>query len=117
MRTVTLLCLSLASGLSGLSGVASAQVDAKTQRAWKAKCSACHGEDGKGQTDAGKKVGVSDMSQAAWQKKTTDEQMKTAITKGIKEKRDGRDVEMAAFPELKAADVDALVKLVRSYSK
>ena len=100
-----------------LAASAFAQADPKTQRAWKGKCAACHGDDGKGQTDAGKKLGVSDMSQSVWQKKLTDEQMKTAITKGIKEKRDGKDVEMAAFPDLPPAQVDALVKLVRSFGK
>ena len=103
--TVILACLFSCS-------MAFAQVDAKTQRAWKAKCAACHGDDGKGQTDAGKKLGVSDMTQAAWQKQVTDEQMKTAITKGVRAKRDGKDVEMAAFPEL-VPQVDALVKLIR----
>ncbi len=94
-----------------------AQVDAKTQRTWKAKCVACHGEDGKGQTDAGKKLGLADMSQAAWQKKITDEKMKDAIAKGIKEKRDGKDVEMAAFPDLKPEQVEGLIKLIRGLAK
>ena len=93
---VVLSCLLSSLALSP--SVASAQVDAKTQRAWKAKCSACHGDDGKGQTDAGKKLGVSDMSQAVWQKKLSDAQLTTAITQGVKEKRDGKDLEMAAFP-------------------
>ena len=99
------------------SAVALAQVDAKTQRAWKAKCSACHGDDGKGQTDAGKKLGVADMSQAAWQSHLTDEQMKSAVTKGVKEKRGGKDVEMAAIPDLQPAQVDALVKYVRGLAR
>lgn len=100
-----------------LSSAAHAQVDAKTQRAWKAKCAACHGEDGKGQTDAGKKMGVADMSQAAWQKKVTDEQIKASMTKGVKIKHAGQDVEMPAFPDLKPEQIDALTKLIRGLAK
>ncbi len=111
MRTSITLCLLL------LSTSSFAQSDPKTLRAWKAKCAACHGEDGKAQTDAGKKLGVSDMTQAAWQKRFSDDQMKSAITKGVKEKRDGKDVEMAAFPDLKPDQVDALVKHVRGLAK
>jgi mono/diheme cytochrome c family protein len=103
--------------LSLLSATAFAQIDAKTTRAWKAKCSACHGDDGKGATDAGKKMGVTDMTVAAWQKALTDAQMKTAITKGIKETRAGKAVEMPAFADLAPDQVDALVKLVRGLAK
>jgi mono/diheme cytochrome c family protein len=108
--SILLTCLALALP-------SAAHADAKTQRHWKAKCAACHGDDGKGQTDAGKKLGVSDMSQAAWQKKLTDDQMKTSIGKGIKEKRAGKDVEMPAFPDLQPAEVDALVAMVRGFGK
>jgi mono/diheme cytochrome c family protein len=99
------------------STVSFAQVDARTQRAWKAKCAACHGEDGRGQTQAGKMLGVSDMTQAAWQKQLTDDQIKTAMTKGVKTKRNGKDVEMPAVPDLKPEQLDALTKLVRGLAK
>jgi cytochrome c len=107
----------IALAVLSLSSLAFADADPKTQRAWKAKCAACHGEDGKGQTDAGKKLGVTDMTTAAWQKRVTDDQIKTAMTKGVKEKRDGKDVEMPGFPDLKPEVVDGLVKLVRGFAK
>jgi hypothetical protein len=99
------------------SPLAFADADPRTQRAWKAKCAPCHGDDGKGQTEAGKKMGVTDMTTAAWQKRLTDDQIKAAMTKGVKEKRDGKDVEMPAVPDLKPEVVDALTKLVRGFGK
>ncbi len=108
MRTV--LTLSLLLTISLPAGTALAQVDAKTQRAWKAKCSACHGEDGKGQTDAGKKLGVTDMTVAAWQKNVTDAQIKESMEKGVKDK-------MPAITDLQPGQADALVKFVRGLAK
>ena len=48
----------------------SAFADAKkTERAWKAKCAACHGAGGKGDTDKGKALKIEDMTTAAFQAK------------------------------------------------
>ena len=46
---------------------ARAEVDKKIERTWKGKCAACHGADGKGQTDQGKKLGVKDYTAPEWQ--------------------------------------------------
>src|SRR5215471_10563737 len=56
-----------------------AETDKKTLRTWKAKCSSCHGEDGKGATEQGKKMGVRDMTTADFAKET-DAKMKDAIS-------------------------------------
>src|SRR5262245_27465120 len=81
-RTITL-CLTLA--FAGLAArPAAAEVDKKTVRTWKAKCSSCHGEDGKGQTEQGKKMGIRDMSSPAFTKDMTDAKMKDAILNGVK---------------------------------
>src|SRR3954465_4773377 len=58
MRTVTKLLL------LGFLWAASArgEADPKAARAWKAKCASCHGADGAGQTDQGKKLKVDDMT-------------------------------------------------------
>ena len=47
---------------------AHAEVDKKTERTWKAKCASCHGANGKGQTDQGKKMGIADYTAADRQK-------------------------------------------------
>jgi mono/diheme cytochrome c family protein len=88
--------------------------DPRTLRLWKAKCASCHGEDGKAATDQGKKSGTTDITGAEWQKKFTDDQIKAATVKGIKEKRNGKDVEMPEFKDLRPEQLDALVKHIRS---
>ncbi|MBI3183946.1 MAG: cytochrome c [Myxococcales bacterium] len=97
-------------------GAAHAQPkDKKLDRLWKAKCSSCHGMDGKGDTEKGKKMAIEDMTSPEFQKKYTDEQMKKAILEGVKEVRDGVKKEMDPLKdELKPDQVDALVGYVRS---
>jgi len=111
MHKLATICLLLSTS------IAWADADPRTQRAWKAKCAPCHGEDGKGQTDAGKKLGVADMSAPAWQKKVTDEQIKSSMQKGVKVQRNGKEVEMPAFADLKPDQLEGLLKFVRGFAK
>ncbi|HWE23871.1 MAG TPA: c-type cytochrome [Myxococcales bacterium] len=90
---------------------ARAEVDKKAERNWKSKCASCHGADGKGQTDQGKKMQVEDMSAASWQKAKTDAQIKTAIEDGAKK----GDAVMEGFKDkLDPASIDALTQYVRT---
>ncbi len=90
---------------------ARAEVDAKVVRTWKAKCASCHGVDGKGQTETGKKAGIADFTKPDWQKSKTDAQLKTAIENGTK--KDG--AEMDAYKDkLDAAQIDGLVQYIRT---
>ena len=92
-------------------------VDKKTIRTFKAKCSSCHGEDGKGATEQGKKMGVRDMTSADFAKET-DAKMKDAITNGIKQTKDGKAQEMEPYKDkLKPEEIDNLVAYVRSLKK
>ena len=94
---------------------ARAEVDKKIERTWKAKCASCHGADGKGQTDQGKKMGIADYTDAAWQKSKTDADIKKAITEGVNREKDGKKQEMEPYKEkLDAAQIDGLVGFVRS---
>jgi mono/diheme cytochrome c family protein len=77
-----------------------------------AKCSKCHGEDGKGQTKMGKKVGVPDMTSADWQKSITDDQIKEIVLKG-REKTDKKK-KHKALKDAKPEQADALVAFIRS---
>lgn len=93
-----------------------ADADVKTARLWKAKCSACHGVDGKADTDSGKKLKIPDMTKPAWQKLTTEAAMKKAITDGIK--REGMAEGMDGFKEkLTPEQIDLLAGYVRSLGK
>jgi mono/diheme cytochrome c family protein len=98
---------------------AHADTDKKTLRTWKAKCSSCHGEDGKGATEQGKKMGVRDLTAADTWKDLTDAKMKDAIANGIKQKsKDGKTQEMEPYKEkLKPEEIDALVTYVKTFKK
>ena len=90
---------------------ANAQADKKAERNWKGKCASCHGADGKGQTDQGKKMGVEDMTAASWQKGKSDGQIKKAIEDGAKK----GDAVMEGYKDkLDAAAIDSLVAYVRT---
>ena len=89
--------------------------DAKAQRTWKAKCASCHGEDGKAQTEQGKKMAMNDITTAEWQKSFTDEKIKQAILNGVSEEKEGKKKQMDPFKDkLKPEQVDALVAYTRS---
>jgi mono/diheme cytochrome c family protein len=97
---------------------ARAEADKKIVRTWKAKCSPCHGEDGKGATAQGAKMGVRDMTSAAFWKDATDAKMKDAITNGIKQTKDGKPQEMEPYKDkLKPEEIDGLVSYVKSFKK
>jgi mono/diheme cytochrome c family protein len=80
-------------------------------------CAKCHGEDGKGKTKMGEKLGVKDYTDAKVQGDMKDEEMAKAIKEGVKEK-DSDKVKMKAFGETLSADeIKALVAYVRAFKK
>jgi mono/diheme cytochrome c family protein len=86
----------------------------KVARLWKAKCSACHGVDGRGQTESGRKLKLPDFTTAAWQARTSDDFIRNRVTNGIDEVRDGVDKQMPAFKdELGAEHLEAIIALIR----
>jgi mono/diheme cytochrome c family protein len=95
-----------------------ASADPATERLWKAKCGSCHGADGKGQTDQGKKMAVSDMTTAAWQSGITDDKIKAAISDGVKREKGGVKQEMDGYKaKLQPAQIDALTAHIRTLKK
>ena len=81
---------------------------ATAQENWNKSCKLCHGADGSGKTNVGKKLGLLDYTKAEDQAKFTDEEATKVILDG-KEK-------MKPFKEkLTAEEVEDLVKLVRSF--
>lgn len=92
--------------------------DPKADRLWRAKCAACHGDDGRGQTDQGKKMGIRDVTTAAWQKEFSDAQIQQAITDGVKRERDGKKQEMEPFKDkLRPDQLPLLVAYMRALAK
>lgn len=88
--------------------------DKKIERIWKSKCSSCHGADGKGQTEKGKKMKVDDYTTAEWQKKHTDDAIKKAIAEGFKGEKDGVKQEMDGYKaDLTPEQIDGLLAFTR----
>jgi mono/diheme cytochrome c family protein len=98
-------------------GLGAAAADKKTERLFNAKCASCHGKDGKAQTEKGKQMKMREMGTEEFQK-VTDDDIRKVLAEGFKKEKDGVKQEMDAFKdELKPADVDALVKMVREFKK
>lgn len=96
-----LVAMSMTAGLIKAQGTAPAT--------YKAKCAACHGADGKGQTAVGKSLGIHDFASAATQK-MSDADLEQIITKGKNQ--------MPAYGDsLKAPEIKDLVQYVRSFAK
>lgn len=91
--------------------------DKKVERLFNSKCGSCHGKDGKGQTEKGKKMALRDMTSAAFLG-GKDEDFKKVINEGVKKEEKGIKQEMDGYKaELKPEDVDNLVKYVRELKK
>ena len=73
----------LAFALVVCAAVSANAADAKEN--WTKHCAKCHGEDGKGGTAMGKKLGVKDYTDAAVQEKMKDEEMIKATKEGVKD--------------------------------
>jgi mono/diheme cytochrome c family protein len=82
---------------------------------WTKHCAACHGKDGKGETKAGKKAGVKDQTDGAYQAARTDEQMFKAIKDGLKE--DGKEKMKPFGDKLTDAEIKEIVAFVRGLKK
>ena len=95
-------------------GMALADANPAVERAWKAKCASCHGADGKGDTDQGKKMKLADMTTVEWHKKTTDAKIRDAILNGVK----SDSGEMQAYKDsLSSEQVDGLVNYIHTLKK
>jgi cytochrome c5 len=74
-------------------------------RIFKAKCAVCHGAGGKGDSPAGKSMGVADFSKVAASK--SDAELKAVIEKGKNK--------MPAYGKsLKPAEIDGLIAYIKS---
>ena len=76
---------------------------------YKAKCSACHGTDGKGDTPVGKNMGIQDLASPGVQKMSDDE-----LTSVIS---DGKNKMPSYKKSLKPEQIKDLVAYVRSLAK
>ena len=88
---------------------------ADAKELWDKNCKKCHGEDGKGKTKMGEKLGAKDYTDAKVQEELKDDAMTKAIKEGIKK---GEETKMKAFADsLSDDEVKALVGYIRSFKK
>jgi len=85
----------------------------ETQSLYKAKCKACHGEDGVA-TAIGKKLGARDFSMPEVMK-LTDAELTASVTNGVK--KDGKPTMPAFKDKLKEAEIKDMVAYVRELGK
>jgi cytochrome c6 len=79
-------------------------------------CAKCHGEDGKGQTKMGEKMGVKDFTDAKVQADMKDDVMAKSIKEGSKD-AEGK-TKMKAYGEtINDEEIKGLVQLVRGFKK
>jgi|HubBroStandDraft_6_1064221.scaffolds.fasta_scaffold1611606_2 mono/diheme cytochrome c family protein len=99
----SLLCLTLL-----LLSVAAMRAQSDSEKTYKAKCAACHGPDGSGDTVVGKKLGTHDFRSPEVQKES-DGELTDIIAKGKNK--------MPAYEKsLKPDEIKGLVTYVRSFA-
>jgi len=82
---------------------------------WAASCARCHGADGKGQTNMGKRLNCKDYTDASVQAALTDDAAYKAIKEGFKTS-DGKTV-MRPAANLPDEDIKGLVTYMRTFKK
>jgi len=84
------------------------RVQSDAEKTYKAKCAACHGPDGAGDTVVGKKLGAHDFHSQDVQKQS-DSELSDIVTKGKNK--------MPAYEKsLKPDDIKALTTYVRTFA-
>ena len=96
-----------------VAGAVSARA-ADAKELWTKDCAKCHGEDGKGKTKMGEKLGVKDYTDAKAQAEMKDDKMAKTIKEGVKE---DDKTKMKGFTDLSDDEVKSLVAYVRSLKK
>lgn len=87
-----------------------AQDPPKRSAAWEANCSVCHGDDGRGQTEEGRKKRARDLADPKWQASVSDGRLTSSIKRGYDK--------MPAFGrKLSDEQVKALVAEIRALPK
>ncbi len=89
-----------------VASVASADID--VNKLWSKNCAACHGKTGKGDTKAGAKMGVKDLSDAAVKAELNKDAVIKLITEGIVNEETGKPKMKSYKEKLSAEEIAAL---------
>jgi cytochrome c553 len=95
--------------------LAAAVAQADPKETFAKSCAKCHGEDGKGQTKMGQKLGCRDYSDAKVQADLKDDAAFKALKEGLKSD-DGKTL-MKPVEDLTDDDIKGLVAYVRTLKK
>ena len=83
----------------------------------KSKCNMCHGDDGRGDTEKGRKLKTPDFTSSKWFDETTDKEILEAIRDGTKDKKTGK-VRMPAYrSKLTPGQIQTLAAYARTFRK
>ena len=109
MKKIACIAACLALGTASLGA-------AEVKENWEKQCASCHGKDGKGETKAGRKADVKNLTDATYQASFTDEQIFKQIKEGMKDKN-GKEKMKAFGGTLSDDEIKALVAFVRGLKK
>ena len=98
----------------GLAAVVTARAD-DTKDNWTNMCAKCHGDDGKGQTKMGQRLGCRDYTDAKVQSSLKDDEAFKAVKEGLKND-DGKTL-MKPYDTLSDDQIKALVAYVHTLKK
>lgn len=108
-KTIAIIAATCALALAS----ASARAD-DSKALYEQQCKKCHGEDGKGETKMGKKLGVKDYTDAKVQEEMKDDEAFKAIKEGLK-----KDDKTLMKPIENASDdqIKGLIAYMRTFKK
>jgi cytochrome c553 len=107
-KLVTLVIAAIA-----LAGITASAADGKAL--YEKDCAKCHGQDGKGQTKMGQKMGAKDYTDAKVQEALKDDAAIKAVKEGLKDK-EGKTI-MKPAEGYSDDDTKAVVQYMRSFKK
>jgi mono/diheme cytochrome c family protein len=82
----------------------------------RSKCAVCHGEDGRGDTEKGRKLKTPDFTTKKWFDETTDKEILETIRDGVKDKKG--NVRMPSYrSKLTPGQIQQLAAYVRTFRK